>query len=153
MILEEARTLSSTSTDELEQYCNDVIEDVEISCQKHKWACQRFLNDLEKQETKNFPWIFDINRANKYLKWMPFFRHTKGPLTGKRKIPELIEKFIFGNIYGWVHNDTELRRFRKGYWQIAKKNAKSQDLAILGLYGLAADNEPYAEIYVAATKK
>jgi len=153
MTLDEARAKSSTTLDELIQYCNNVIDGKEIACIKHKWACMRFLNDLERVGTKKFPYVFDIDKANKYLRWMPFFKHTKGPLTGKRKIPELIEKLIFGNIYGWVHKDTGLRRFRKGYWQVARKNAKSQDLAIEGLYEMSGFGIPSSECYVAATKK
>ena len=113
----------------------------------------RFLNDLERQATDGFPYVFNEEKANRFLTWMTFFKHTKGPLAGQKKIPEPIEKFIFGNIFGWVHQNTGYRRFRKAYWQVAKKNAKSQDLAITGLYGLAADGEPYSEVYIAATKK
>lgn len=153
MMLEAAREKSATSLEELKQYCNDVIEGKEIACIKHKWACMRFLRDLDRQGAKDFPYIFDIEKANRFLKFMPFFRHTKGPLAGQRKIPELIEKFIFGNIYGWVHKDTGFRRFRKGYWQVGRKNAKSQDLAIQGLYEISAFDVLSAEGYVAATKK
>lgn len=142
-----------TSIDELTQYSKDVIENKIVSCQKHKWACQRFLQDLECQGKKDFPYIFDEEKANKFLKWMTFFEHTKGPLEHTAKIPDIIEKFIFGNIYGWVHRDTGHRRFRKAYWQVARKNAKSQDLAIVGLYEMSAFGEPYSEAYIAATKK
>jgi phage terminase large subunit-like protein len=153
MTRDELYTLATTSTDDLTQYCNDAISGEIVSCKKHKWACQRFLNDLARQNTKDFPYKFDEDRANKFLKWMTFFKHTKGPLEGEYKIPVDIEKFVFGNIYGWVHTKTEYRRFRKAYWQVARKNAKSQDLAILGLYELAAFGEPSSEVYVAATKK
>lgn len=142
-----------TSIDELKQYCDDVTSDKIISCQKHKWACMRFINDLERQGIEDFPYIFDIDKANKFLKWMTFFKHTKGPLEGTYKIPEPIEKFIFGNIYGWVHKDTGYRRFRKSYWQVGRKNAKSQDQAIVGLYEMSGFGEPSSEVYVAATKK
>ena len=145
--------MASTSVDELAQYSEDVLANKIKGCQKHKWACLRFLNDLERQGTEGFPWVFDEDKANKFLRWMSFFKHTKGELEGKIKIPEPIEKFIFGNIYGWVHKDTGMRRFRKGYWQVARKNAKSQDLAIMGLYEMSAFGEPYSEVYVAATKK
>lgn len=151
--LDVARKESGTSVEQLVEYCEDVISGKEIACQKHKWACKRFLNDLNKQNTKEFLYVFDIDKANKFLTWMPFFKHTKGPLTGKRKIPELIEKFIFGNIYGWVQVGTGRRRFRKGYWQVGRKNAKSQDLAIMGLYEMAAFGVYSSECYVAATKK
>ena len=150
---EDLYKLAETSIEELSQYCVDVIDGRIISCQKHKWACQRFLRDLERQGKKDFPYIFDEEKANRFLRWMTYFKHTKGPLEGQYKIPVLIEKFIFGNIYGWVHKDTGNRRFRKAYWQVARKNAKSQDLAIVGLYEVSAFGEPYSEVYIAATKK
>lgn len=145
--------LACTSVDELIKYCDDVIQNEIVSCQKHKWACMRFLRDIDRQGTNDFPYIFDEYKANKFLKWMTYFKHTKGPLEGQYKIPEPIEKFIFGNIYGWVHKDTGYRRFRKSYWQVARKNAKSQDQAIVGLYEESGFGEPAAEVYVAATKK
>jgi phage terminase large subunit-like protein len=109
---------AETSLDELAKYSEDVINNSIISCQKHKLACRRFLNDLKIQGTSDFPYIFDVEKANKFMKWMTFFKHTKGPLAGQPKIPELIEKFIFANIYGWVNKDTGYRRFRKSYWRI-----------------------------------
>lgn len=150
---EELYQKAVTSVDELMKYCDDVIAGRIIACQKHKWACQRFLGDVKKQGKKDFPWVFNEEKANKFLKWMTYFKHTKGPLEGQYKIPEPIEKFIFGNIYGWIHQDTAVRRFRKAYWQVGRKNAKSQDLAIVGLFEMSAFGEPYSEVYVAATKK
>lgn len=142
-----------TLREELTQYSQDVISGKIISCKKHKQACSRFMNDLEQEGTDSFPYVFDEDKANHFLEWMPLFKHTKGPLEGEYKIPEPIEKFIFGNIYGWVRKDTGYRRFRKAYWQVARKNAKSQDLAIVALYEISAFGEPCAEVYVAATKR
>lgn len=34
---------------------------------------------------------------------MTQFKHTKGPLQGQNIVPEPIQIFIFGNVYGWVH--------------------------------------------------
>lgn len=153
MTREELYKRAETSIEELKKYCNEMIGSPKTACQKHRWACKRFLRDLEKQGTEKFPWIFSEEKANKFMRWMTFFKHTKGPLAGQYKIPEAIEKFIFGNIYGWVHKDTRLRRFRKAYWQVARKNAKSQDQAILGLNEMSAFGEKSSEVYVAATKK
>lgn len=139
--------------DNLIKYSEDVISGKVVACQKHKWACMRFLRDLERQGTEEFPYIFNESKAIRFLSWMRLFKHTKGPLAGTYKNPEPIEEFVFGNIYGWVHKDTEYRRFRQAYWQVARKNAKSQDLAIVGLYEMSAFGEPSAEVYVAATKK
>jgi phage terminase large subunit-like protein len=139
--------------DELVKYCNDCISGEIVSCKKLKWACQRFLRDLERQGTEEFPYVFDSGKAQQFIDWMGLFKHTKGPLAGTYKIPHISEKFEFGNIYGWVHKDTGLRRFRTVYIQKAKKNAKSQDLAMVGLYEESALGEPCSEVYVAATKR
>lgn len=142
-----------TLTQELINYCNSVISDNILSCQKHKWACERFLCDLQRQKTEEFPFIFVEQKAERFFTWMGFFKHTKGPLADTYKIPHIVEKFVFGQIYGWVYKDSRLRRFRTLYWQVARKNAKSQDLAILGTYEQGAFGEPCSEVIVAATKK
>jgi phage terminase large subunit-like protein len=113
----------------------------------------RYLRDLERIGTEDFPWVFDEGKANKYLDWMRLFKHRKGPLAGTKKEPAPYEKFVYGNIYGWVHKDTGFRRFRRSYEQLGRKNAKSQDKAIQALYEISAFGEQSAEAYVAATKK
>jgi phage terminase large subunit-like protein len=145
--------VAQTLTDELLQYCDDVLADVAPSCQKHKWACIRFKADVARQGSESFPYVFVERNAELFFTWMRLFKHTKGPLAGQAKEPEPIEKFIFGQIYGWVHKDTRYRRFRQAFWQVARKNAKSQDLAIVGTYEMSGFGESCAEVYVAATKK
>jgi len=139
--------------EELSQYSHDIIDGNIVACQKHKWACMRFLRDLENQGTEEFPWVFDIDKAERYFDWMRLFKHSKGPLAGQTKEPNPYEKFVYGNIYGWVYRDTGLRRFRRSYEQLGRKNAKSQDKAIQALYEISAFGEPRAEAYVAATKR
>lgn len=140
-------------TDRLIEYSEQVFNDEIVSCEKHKWACRRFLDDLSRQGTERFPYIFDEERANRFLDWMRLFKHRKGVLAGQYIEPHIIQEFIFGNIYGWVHRDTELRRFNKAYWQVGRKNAKSQSLGAVGSYEGSAFGESYAEVYCAATKK
>lgn len=142
-----------TLTDELIKYSEDIIDGNIIACQKHKWACQRFLDDLERQNNIDFPFIFVESKAQRFFDWMQLFKHTKGPLAGEFKIPEPVETFFFGQIYGWVFKKTRFRRFRQGYWQLARKNAKSQDLAIVGTFEMSAFGEPCSEVIVAATKR
>lgn len=139
--------------DELLQYCDEIITGKRIACKKHKWAAQRFIKDIKRQGNEDFPYVFNEEKAKKFLTWMGFFKHTKGPLEGTLIDPHIIQKFVFGQIYGWVHKDTGFRRFRYAYWQVARKNAKSQSLAIVGLYELACMEESCAEVIIAATKK
>lgn len=141
-----------TLTDELVQYSKDCIADTRHVCQKHRWACERFLRDLKKSGTKEFPYIFDEEKALRFFEWAALHNHTKGVLAGEPIEFTPIQRFIFGNVYGWVHQDTGLRRFRKAYWQVARKNAKSQSLAIVGDYELMALGEPMSEVYIGATK-
>ena len=141
-----------TLTDELIQYSKDCIVDTRHVCQKHRWACERFLNDLKKSGTKDFPYIFDEEKALRFFEWAALHKHTKGVLVGEPIEFTPIQRFIFGNVYGWIHQETGLRRFRKAYWQVARKNAKSQSLAIVGDYELMALGEPMSEVYIGATK-
>jgi len=140
-------------TEELIKYSEAVLSDEIISCQKHKWACQRFLNDIANQETVGFPFVFVEEKAEKFLDWMRIFKHRKGVLKGQHIEPHAIQKFVFGNIYGWVHKDTGYRRFSKAYWQVGRKNAKSQSLACVGSYELMAFGEGTSEVYCTATKR
>ena len=142
-----------TLTDQLYQYCDDILTRAIVACQKHQWSCLRFIRDLEKTHKREWEWVFDEDRANRYFDWMRLFKHSKGPLAGQYKEPVDYEYFVYGNIYGWVHEETELRRFRRSYEQVGRKNAKSQDKAIQGLYEISAFGEAMSEAYVAATKK
>ena len=134
-------------------YSEDVLAGDVVACKKHKQACTRFLRDIEREGTDDFPYIFDEDRASRFLEWMTLFKHTQGVLAEQHIQPHEIQVFVFGNIYGWKHRDTGYRRFRFLYWQVAKKNAKSQSLACVGTYETFAFVKGKAEVYCAATKK
>lgn len=142
-----------TLREKLLAYCNDILNDSPLSCQKHKWACLRFIRDTERENTDDFPYIFDEAKAERFFAWMRLFKHRKGVLKGQHIEPDPIQLFVFGNVYGWYHRATKYRRFNKMYWQVARKNGKSQSLACVGTYELMAFNEGEAqEVYCAATK-
>jgi phage terminase large subunit-like protein len=134
-------------------YALDCISGDVVCCVKFKQACKRFLQDIERENTPDFGYIFDEKAALKFLKWMGYFKHRKGVLAGKYINPEPIQIFIYSNVYGWKHRDTGLRRFRKAYVQMARKNAKTQSLALVASYEASAFGEDAAEVYCAATKK
>ncbi|EFQ04375.1 terminase large subunit domain-containing protein, partial [Megasphaera micronuciformis] len=141
-----------TLLEELIEYSHNCIKDTTHVCQKHRWACERFLRDVQRAGTEEFPYVFDEEKAQRFFNWAYLHRHTKGVLAGEPIDFAPIQRFIFGNVYGWVHQDTGLRRFRRAYWQVARKNAKSQSLAIVGDYELMALGEPMSEVYIGATK-
>ncbi|WP_144497387.1 terminase large subunit [Bacillus toyonensis] len=133
-------------------YCDDVLNGEVVACKKHKQSCERFLRDIEREGSEDFPYVFNEEKALRFLKWMSLFKHTKGKLAGKRIEPHSIQIFVFSNIYGWVHRNTGIRRFKKAYWQVGRKNAKSQSLACVGSYEAMAFGENMSEVYIGATK-
>ena len=141
--------IQNVTESELLQYCRDVIDGKYVRCQKHKWACERFLRDLE-DERYNFDW----ERVERVLRWSNFFEHTKGVITGHPIVLHVTQVFLIANIYGFTYSDTGYRRFQKFYFQVARKNAKSQILAVILTYELMVFlNGGMAEVYCAATKK
>lgn len=141
-----------TIKEELIQYAKDCINDTKHCCQKHRWACERFMRDISREGTDEFPYIFDDAKAERFYKWASLHKHTKGVLVNTPIIFTPIQRFIFGNIYGWIHKDTGYRRFTKAYWQVGRKNAKSQSLGLVGDYELMALGEDNSEVYIGATK-
>lgn len=143
--------------EELKKYCEDCISDKIISCRKHKWSCIRFLKDLEKEKDLSYPYYFDIDKANKFIKWTSEFKHTKGSkaVVGKTFLLPIYLKFMCSNIYGWYNKKDGSRRFSKMYLQVARKNAKSQILSMMALYEwcIYLGNNSLSEVYCAATKK
>lgn len=146
-----------TLINELKAYCDERIADKVSTCQKHKWACMRFVRDVERSEANDpaFPYVFDEERAERFFAWMRLFKHRKGVLQGKFIEPDIFQKFIFGNLYGWINRKTGYRRFNKFYWQVARKNAKSQSGALIGTYetmAFLAKHGETSEVFCAATK-
>lgn len=144
----------TTLKDMLIDYCHAGIDgpDAWKHCKKDKWALMRFLRDVERENTDEFPFYFDDEAALRFLRWMTNFKHSKGVLAGQPIDPAPIQMFIFGNLYGWKHRDTGHRRFRISYWQVGRKNAKTQSNACVASYEASAFGEPYAEVYIGATK-
>jgi phage terminase large subunit-like protein len=61
--------------------------------------------------------------------------------------------FEFCSIYGWVDKKEGFRRFNDVYIEKPRKNGKTPNAAVVGLYGLAADGEYGAEIFAGASSK
>ena len=69
--------------EELEAYSKACIADAACCCVKHRWACMRFLRDVERAGTDDFPYVFDEPRAERFYAWARLHKHTKGILAGE----------------------------------------------------------------------
>lgn len=144
-----------TNKEEIIQYCQDCISGAIPSGKKHIWACKRFLRDLERIGTADFPYIWDEQKAEKIVKWFSLLKHSKGTLAGQPIMLTSWQKFRECQIYGWIHRETGRRRFRKAFTEVGRKNAKSQIEAGEALYELAitsTQNNEVNEIYTAGVK-
>ena len=147
------------------QYALDVIEGRIVSCRWVRLACERHFNDLARAGTDDFPYLFNpelkdqhgkvyqpAERACRFAELMP---HVKGRWAAKgfRITLEPWQIFHRASVFGWVHRDTDKRRFREADLFVPRKNAKSTDASVTGNFMLAADDEFGAEVYSGATSQ
>ena len=113
-------------------------------------ACRRQLDDLEHGPERGLR--FDAQAAEHVLKFFSILKHSKGEWAGQPIALEPWQQFLLSTLFGWKRDDGT-RRYRTAYIEVARKNGKSTIGAGIGLYLLAADGEPGAEVYSAATKR
>jgi len=135
------------------------------ACKWVKLAAERNRRDLDRQDTDAFPYRFDPDAARRICQMAEMLPHIKGPeakvigtdAEGRRIWNPIVlqpwQCWIFCTMFGWVHRETGLRRFRVGLILVPRKNSKSTMGAIIALYMLTADGEGGAECYSAATTR
>lgn len=116
------------------------------------YCCKRHLKDLDRQGTQEFPYVFNVEKANTLIE----FAETLELAEGEEPQPLRLygfQDFIFGSWNGWVHKDTRYRRFRTSYVQVARQNGKSIGNAVPALYYSNFDGYQYPQCYCTATKE
>ncbi|WP_231401578.1 terminase large subunit [Cupriavidus sp. WS] len=81
-----------------------------------------------------------------------FFFHIKGPLARQPILLDPWQKFWTAVLYGWKTAEN-LRRFTRGYEEVARKNGKSTWKGPQGAYLFMMDGEVGAEVYAVATTR
>ncbi|WP_144029552.1 terminase large subunit, partial [Paenibacillus larvae] len=109
----------------------------------------RHLDALKRPGSKDFPYVFDEEKGHRPIVFIErFCKPSKGKF--KQMIMQPWQHFILGNLYGWVHKETGLRRFTEGLIFIARKNGKSGLASGISIYGCTKDGERGADVYVLA---
>jgi phage terminase large subunit-like protein len=142
-------------------YADRVIDGTEGVGRYERLACERFIRDLERAGTEEFPYLFDETLGSRACRFVELLPHIKGEwakpayIDGKLGYAKIElqdwQVFIVINLFGWKHMVTMLRRFRRAYEEVARKNAKSTLAAAILLFMSTADAEPGAHCYSAAT--
>jgi phage terminase large subunit-like protein len=134
------------------RYAQAVVAGEIIACKWTRLACERQINDLARSEADPaWPWRFDVEAAERPCLLIECLPHIKGKWSSPTIVLEDWQCFIETTVFGWVHRETGLRRFRFAYTEVPRKNAKSTLTSGNAIYMLAADSEEGAEVYSAAT--
>lgn len=96
---------------------------------------------------------FDEEKADRAVRFIEtYLRHTKGRWAGANFVLAPWQREPIRHIFGRVDSNGN-RVIRQVYWEVPKKNGKSEVAAGIATKLLFADNEPAAEVYSAACDK
>ena len=130
------------------KYAEDVIQNKIVCCSNIKLACQRFQEDLNRDDLD-----FREDVVDRAISFISTMKHFKGKASGKKFILEPWQQFIVANIVGFYWHGTNDRRFTSSYIEVSRKNGKTALAAALCLYFLIADGEDGAEVDLAANSR
>lgn len=132
------------------QYIDDVIDGKVLVNEYVRLAVERHINDLDNAKDKGI--YFDEKSAKQYLKCSQFFRHTGGRSAKKKFNIQPFQAFALMNLFGWKR-ENGLFRFTKDYYDIARKNGKTEVAALKTNLRFCFLPMYQHQIYSAATKK
>ncbi len=144
---------STPITDRADAWVGDILADRVPSCRRAKLACKRYRNDLKRADSDGFPYVFDREAAEHMAAFVSAMPHIEGSWADRGETLELLgwQAFLICQIGGWLHRETDKRRFRTAYIEVPRKNGKSTLMGAVGLYYLSADGERGAKVYSAAS--
>lgn len=100
---------------------------------------------------------FDEKRVDRFLAACHVLRHTQGKWSGQPlDLDPWQVAYIVAPVFGWVYRNDDgdaVRVVRQVYVDVPRKNGKTTMCGAVALYLMAADGEPGAQVYAAATKK
>lgn len=129
-----------------------VVSGQEPSCLTHRMACERHLNELAKQGTKEFPYIWRPEKSEKILRYAEMLTIAEGAQPRPVKLHDF-QCFDLGVPFGWVHAETGFRRIRRKYKSVARQNGKTFENGITGSYIANWGGYNFGKLFTAATKK
>ena len=137
----------------IDAYAQAVVAGTVPAGKYHRAAAARHLRDRAREGQADFPYRFDLARAERFFRFASKLKHYKGEWAGQFLELQPQQRFRLGSIFGWTHVETGLRRFRTAYNEIPRKNGKSLEAAVVALYVTFFDGEPGGNGYTIATKR
>lgn len=154
----------SPSTNPVDDYARQVVAGAVPAGKYHVLACKRHLADRARENTPGFPFRFVWEErdargrlkpcALRFLEFARQCKHYKGKRWARQNFePTPVQVFRLGSIFGWRHVETGHRRFTTAYNELPRKQGKSFEAAIVGIYVTFFEGEPGADGYCIATKE
>lgn len=149
----------------IEEYYQWILDNPNKVNEKVRTIYKKLVEDLNKPKTATIfnptteenevhTYVFDETLGTRPIKFIELFcKHSKGKWAGKPVVLELWQKAFIQALFGFVDEETKLRKYKKGVLFVGRKNGKSTLASGLALYMLTKDGEDGAEIYAVATKK
>lgn len=129
-------------------YAMATVDGKRIAGRLEKLACQRFLDDLERDDL-----TFDVKAAHHFCRFASQLTHVKGKWAKEKQKfdPQPWQCFIYCNLFGFMRPDEGVRRFRSAYIETSRKQGKTMLVVPIAHYMTFAEEEEGAETFFAAT--
>jgi phage terminase large subunit-like protein len=115
-------------------------------------ACERHLNEIAKQGTREFPFVWCPEKSEKILRYAEMLTIAEGAQPRPVRLHDF-QCFDLGVPFGWVHAETGFRRIRRKYKSVARQNGKTFENGITGSYIANWGGYNFGKLFTAATKK
>lgn len=116
-----------------DRYADDVLSGRIPACLHVRQACERFVRDKAREDL-----VFREDRVDRAMDFIRLLKHHDGSpeIVGKNLELSDWQAFVVANIHGFWYRESGARRFTNCYIEVARKCAKTQLMAALGLYAL-----------------
>ncbi len=138
--------------DRVTEYAQRVCNGEVIAGELHILACRRHLNDLKRQNTKEFPYYYDVERAMEVIEYAETLTIAEGDAPKSVRLLDC-QAFDIGCTFGWFKCVNKKRRFRRRYKSMARQNGKTFENGIIGTYIAGFGGYNYGKLFTVATKK
>jgi len=123
-----------------------------VACEEIKLLYDRLVKEMDCKDD-SFPFWFSEEQGEYVINFIEgYCRHYQGDNAGQLVKLELFQKAFIQSLFGWLEKETNRRRFREYFFEVARKHGKSFLSGCIAVYMMVADGEQGAEIYSAATK-
>ncbi len=139
------------SVDQATQWAIDVVDGKLVSGKLAIAACRRHLQDLENGHLRGLH--YDRDRVEHAVNFFPeVLSVTAGAMEGEPFHLLPWHTFVVSNLFGW-RNENGRMRFRRGWLETGKGQAKSPLMAAIGIYMMGFYGIARSEVYAIGQDK